>query len=166
MAKGVLSFQFKCLNFDGEKYNQREWVLSLTKIFDKIPPPFENLDEGWYIDTDKKIAYFYTREFEDKNELQNYLHSIKPIDYTIPCLVRYEYYITDYDTEEECSKFLNHPEVNKQKKSVLSKCLCEEGTTENCKDEVNKFLINKLNTCIKANGVHSLIKIFKGPTSF
>lgn len=163
MSKAILTYTFKCSEFDGETYQKKNWILTKYKIIDKFLPPFVNLDEGWYIDKDKRIAYFYTKEFDDKNELKNYTNSISPLEYDLECFVKYEYQITDYDNEIDCMNALDTEEVDEYKKSILSTCLCEEGVLDDCIDEHNKFMLPKLNTCIKANNKHSMIKIVNGP---
>lgn len=163
MFKAILSYKFVCSNLNEGKYDSRKWVLSHIRIVENIQPPYEDLDEGWYIDVDKRIAYFYTKNFEDKNELNTYAHSISPIDYNLDCYVRYEFSINEYDSMQECQNNLQD-KSNSSSNRMVSKCLCKEGSTENCLDEVNKVLIEKLNNCIelKTKKVSSL-KIIQGP---
>ena len=163
MAKAILSYKFKCTDFEDGTYKKREWVLGHIRIVEKIPIPFADL-EGWFIDEDKRIAYYYTKDIEDKNELKEYANNIKPLTYELPCYVRYEFSITDFDSKEECEEHLkrDHSEDDGIV-SLFSKCLCEEGEIKDCIDEENRVYIGDLNTCIKSNGKHSAIKAIEGP---
>lgn len=166
MAKAIVSYNFKCVQFDGQKHKEAHWELDQIKILDRIVPPYENLDEGWYVDKDKEIAYFYTKDFEDRDELKQYTNNLQPISYKLNCYVKYDYMIKEFNDISECEKAMMEGLPKDDDGYMWSECLCKEGHIEDCVDVKNKFLIAKLNTCVKSNGNRfSLLKILKGPNS-
>lgn len=143
MEKGILTFDWVCENLENGFYKTKKWVCRTSEIVTGFKSPYVDLDEGWYVDLDKRKCYYYSKYFETNAEVVDHLKTIinNPIAFPVDSLVRYEYALLEFKTEN-CGT--SDYTTTREKMS----CLCKEGTTENCKDEKTGIQIKKLNTCI------------------
>jgi hypothetical protein len=146
--KAIISYNWICDEFDSnlEVYNSKKWTLNEILFLESIKPPYADLEEGWYIDEDKKICYFYTKDYNDKNELEILVKNLTPIDYKLDCFVKYEYSLIKLKNSECDDK-----EGERVKQHNKMNCLCKESSKENCFDEKENIKILKLNSCVKVN---------------
>lgn len=144
--KAIISYNWNCEDLQKNVYQKKQWKFKEVKFFDSIKPPYVDLDEGWYIDEDKLICYYYTKNYENKEEIESFIDKLKPIEYSLDCFVKYEYSLITLNNST-CSD----PEKNKIKFHNKMFCICKEGTTENCFDEKENVRISSLNSCIKVD---------------
>ena len=159
MEKGILTFKWVCGDLVDGVYKSKKWVCSSSEIVKEFKPPYVDLDEGWYVDLDKRVCYYYSRYFDTNAEVVEHLIKIKdnPISFPVDSFVRYEYSLWEFESGE-CDILEYMPIREKMT------CLCKEGTTENCHDEKSLVKVERLDSCVKTEESKSVyIKTTGGP---
>ena len=141
MYKGIITFKWVCEDLENGIYKTKKWVVNDKTVVEKIKSPYVDLPQGWYVDLDKRLCYYYSFPFPTKEEVEKCMSFAVPPKYAVDSFVRYEYALYEFESEN-CGTL----EYKTTREKMT--CLCKEGTTENCKDEKSGIQIKKLNTCV------------------
>jgi hypothetical protein len=144
MKKAILTFEWVCSDFQNETYKNKFWKFKEKRIVENFSNQYVDLEEGWYVDEDKSSCFYYTKWYNNEQELENFIINLKPLNYKLDCFVKYEYSLMEFESEN-CDVL--------EYKTLREKmfCVCKENTKENCFDDKTKVKIVKLNSCVNVN---------------